>query len=201
MSDWDIIRIKDDVAAGRWTIVYNVPTEYAPDGIFSFSMPKDAFNSVAVAFEYDIENSGHVDDMFDHLMTYPMLAAPLVGEPASDGFGALMRSGDPAGSPYVDARNAVTSSADLYSRHPADLRSSIKAGISGMKAGVARLRPAPQVELHEAGRLIEVADLSDNPKYIVMQDMAARLRPENIVQGRKIFQRRRTTKMGDIRGA
>ncbi|MFI7449533.1 hypothetical protein ACIBQX_18700 [Nonomuraea sp. NPDC049714] len=198
MSDWSIIRIKDDAAAKgseRWTIVYSVPVEYAPDGVFSFSIPKNSLNSVAAAFEYDIEDHDQADAMFDHLMTYPMLTAPVIGEPDAGGFGALMRSGSATARPLAGAKAAVDGT-NLYARDPAELRESIMAGIGEMKAGLARLQPAEKVELHEAGRFVAMADTSENPKYLVMQDMMSRLLPGNIEKGREFHRSKRAALTG-----
>jgi hypothetical protein len=197
-SDWEIIRIKDDPASQgneRWTIVYSVPVEYAPDGVFSFSIPKNILNSIAAAFEYDIADADDLDAAFDHLMTYPMLTAPLLREPEPDGFGALLRSDAVALRPVASARTAVNGS-DLYARHPAQLRETVRAGIGEMKAGLARLGPAGRVELHESGMFVAMADTVENPKYLVMQDMVSRLLPGNVEKGREFHRSKRAALMG-----
>jgi hypothetical protein len=193
MSDWEIIRIKDDVAASdteRWTIVYQVPVEYAPDGVFSLSIPKATLNVHAAAYEYDIDNPAQVDALFDHVMTRPMLTASVIGEPAASGMASLMRSKSSMADVLRKTRDGFRGR-EVYLRDPAELRADIKAGIDAMKGGVARLKPAAQVELHRGGELVGMADMSENPKYIVMRDMVSRLQPENIAAGREFFRQQR----------
>lgn len=193
MADWEIIRIKDDPAATdvpRWTIVYRVPLEYAPDGVLSHSTPKARLNTFAVAYEYDIEDSEQVSDMFDHMLTVPMLTAPTIGQPVKGSFAARMTADDPVGTVLAKSRTACRGQAP-YLRDPAELRTEVKAGIEEMKRGLARLKPAAQVELHASGKFVEMADMSENPKYIVMRDMVSRLRPDLIAVGRKDFRQQR----------
>lgn len=193
MSDWEIIRIKDDPAASdteRWTIVYQVPVEYAPDGVFSLSIPKATLNVHAAAYEYDIDDPDQVDALFDHVMTRPMLTASVLGEPAPSGLASLMRSKNSTADVLRRTRDGFRGR-EVYLRDPAELRADIKAGIDAMKGGVARLKPAAQVELHRSGELVGMADMSENPKYIVMRDMVARLQPKDIAAGRDFFRQQR----------
>lgn len=203
MADWDIIRIKDDSPAPtseRWTIVYSVPTHYSPDGVFSLSMPKNVLNSVAVAFEYDFENDDDVNDMFDHLITRPMFTFPLPADPPPGDFTALMHFDNGHEAQFLNGARRAVDGTDMYTRDPAELRENVKVGIDLLKGGLGRIKPAGQVELHEAGRMVGLADMSENPKYLVMRDMVSRLRPDNIVEGLRIFRDRRRTRMARAKG-
>lgn len=48
-------------------MVFEVPQEYAPDGIYSVSIPKGLINDWAAVFEYDMARQDHVDDLLDYL--------------------------------------------------------------------------------------------------------------------------------------
>jgi hypothetical protein len=198
MADWDIIRIKDDPAAidtPRWTIVYRVPVEYSPDGIFSHSTPKTVLNTYAAAYEYDVEDEEQLGLLFDHVLTRPMLTAGRVAEPASDSLAKVLERGDAAAHAVAKAAAACRGDQVRW-RDPVELRAEVAAGIAELKRGLARLKPAAQVELHKAGRLVGMADMAENPKYIVMRDMVSRLQPDNIRGGRDYFRRKRAENGG-----
>ncbi|MEV0236864.1 hypothetical protein [Nonomuraea sp. NPDC050786] len=199
MPDWEIIRIKDDPAAvdtPRWTIVYSVPTEYSPDGVFSHSTPKSILNTYAAAFEYDVEDETQVGLLFDHVMTRPMLTAQRFGPPAPDSLAKALERRDAVADALSKAAEACKGR-QVYLRDPAELRADVAAGIAHMKRGLARLKPAAQVELHEAGRFVGMADLAENPKYILMRDMVSRLRPDLIEVGRRVFREQRALRMAE----
>ena len=201
MTDWEIIRIKDDPVARdveRWSIVYSVPAEYSLDGGFTHSLPKNLLNTYAAAYEYDVDDEQQVSDMFDHVLTMPMLTAPMIGRPPQGSLVTRMAAADDVGKTLAQARTSLDGR-QTYLRDPEELRAEIKAGIGHMKAGAARLKPAAQVELHASGEFVGMADMSENPKYIVMRDMVSRLRPDLIEVGRKVFREQRVLRSAEQR--
>lgn len=185
MSEWEIIRIEEDPGPtpdqDRWLIVYRVPPEYSPDGTFSYSFPKSSMNKFAALYKYDITDSGQVDELFDYIMSRPMLKARPrdVGLPA--GHPATMTA---EVATRVDSLSDAVNAARLAA-HPvhaltapaARLRADIKAGIAAMKRGEAPLVAHGAVALNIAG-MPAVADGAENPKYILKRDLTARLDPD-----------------------
>jgi hypothetical protein len=212
MSEWEIIRIEEDLgptpAEDRWLISYRVPLEYSPDGTFSYSLPKDSMNKFAAMYEYDVADEGQVNELFDFIMSRPMLKARPLG------------AGLPAGHPQLvtaEAASRVDSLSDTVngarlaahpahalSTPPADLRAAIKAGVAAMKNGEAPLVVKGAVELAVTGMPV-TADSNENPKYVIKRDMLARLDPAAVAKGMAYHQQERSVAMSrmskDGRGA
>lgn len=184
MPDWKIIRIVEDVQArdaDRWLIVYAVAPEYAPDGVFSFSVPKGILNTCAAVYEYDLDNPDEVDDLFDHVMSTPMLSlVPTASGPPR-------RSVAPGG---ADRHGA-------FGGHPGDLRAAIKARVADFKAGAGRLTAAEVVELDIPG-MPSAADPGENPKYILKRDMLSRLDKDRVRRDMQVHRRERELVMEEI---
>lgn len=70
MSGWEVVSVLEDLDSEdghRWLIVYRVPVEYAPDGVYSVSLPKDIFNGWAAIYGYDVDDPQDVEALFDHV--------------------------------------------------------------------------------------------------------------------------------------
>ena len=183
--DWDIIRIVEDLGspdAERWMIVYQVPTDISDDGILSVSIPKTLFNSYAAAYEYDIDDPAQLDELFDLVMTTPMLSHVK----AADAGRSAALAGDIAATEDTLTRCRSAMHGGMWQRSPEELRADVKAGIGMLKSGVARLKPAARVELQGRG-LPEVAPAEENPKYIVMRDMVAHIDPDLVAKRRAAY--------------
>lgn len=153
MGDWEIARIVEDLGspdADRWLIVYNVSTDIAPDGVFSMSVPKAVLNTYAALFEYDVTDPEQVDDLFDHVMSVPMMQDVLHRE------GRLAEKVNP------------------FKVAPHAGKASVKGLVSELKAGKAQLKAGVSVRLEISG-MPEDADPSENPKYMLKRDMVGRL--------------------------
>ncbi len=68
--NWELTGLADDDEAHdgeRWVIEYQVPSDVAPDGVYSVSMPKDYVNDVAAVYGYDVDDPGHREDLMRHV--------------------------------------------------------------------------------------------------------------------------------------
>jgi len=76
VETWTLVDVHADIQldGDRWLLVYNVPTEYAPDGTYSVSYPADMVNHWAVTYGYDLDDPAGVDELFDHLLLAPYMA-------------------------------------------------------------------------------------------------------------------------------
>lgn len=77
MEEWTIVDLHDEIAEqpdnDRWLLIYQVPVEYAHNGTFSVSMPKNMLTDFAATYGYDLDSPADVDDMWDHLIHLPYL--------------------------------------------------------------------------------------------------------------------------------
>jgi hypothetical protein len=73
VKDWKLVEIFDDVGGGeeRWLLVFEVPTEFAPDGRWCSSFPKTIVNDVAGVYHMDIDSDEHLEEMIDHVLFHP----------------------------------------------------------------------------------------------------------------------------------
>lgn len=102
MEEWLITEIREDFdgAEDRWLIVFQVPTKYAPDGVFSYSFPKSAFSYRAAEFGYNVDDPDDREALFQHVIHGGYLGAT----------GQLTASGDlnPVRKQRLVAKQAVT---------------------------------------------------------------------------------------------
>jgi hypothetical protein len=178
MSDWEIIRIVEDVGAAdgdRWLIVYRVAAEFSPNGEYSFSLPKGLLNTYAAAYEYDLDDSAEVDALFDHVMSVPMLK---------------MEDSSPGLARHSSGVQYGASANEVFRAHPGDLKRGVQSRIAEMKRGAAQLKVAPTVRLDIPG-MPAAADPAENPKYILKRDMVARLDRAKVAEGVQAYRRER----------
>jgi hypothetical protein len=68
---WTLKGMHEDLHAeeadDRWLLTYEVPAEFAHDGTYSVSFPKDMVNHMAVTYGYDVDDPVDIEDLFDHL--------------------------------------------------------------------------------------------------------------------------------------
>lgn len=198
MSEWEIVRIEEDPgptpAEDRWLVSYRVPLEYSPDGTFSYSFPKSSMNKFAALYEYDIDDPTHVDELFDYIMSRPMLVArPLdAGVPA--GHPALLTAEVvtrvESASAAVNVARLAAHPTHALNTPPEQLRAAIKAGIQAMKDGEVPLVAGGKVQLGIRG-MPQQSDGAENPKYILKRDLVARLDRDHVAAQRGHFQRER----------
>lgn len=196
--DWEIARIVEDLGARdaeRWLIVCTVPDVVAPDGIYSTSMPKTMLNAYAAAYEYNIEDPEHMDQLFDLVLNIPMLSYAKSVPVTAD---ALLQDGAEASADALERGRAATSES-VWLRRPEVLRADVKAGIDVMKAGHARLDPAPVVDLSIRGLPAVVRQDEENPKYIVKRDMVSRIDPKVVARNLEIYRGVRARRMAQLR--
>lgn len=198
-TEWEIIRIDEDLGGmpghDRWLITYRVPADYSPDGTFSYSFPKDSMNKFAALYEYDVDDPDQVDDLFDMIMSRPMLKArPLNAGVAA---GHPQRT-TPRDATRIDSLSEAVNTARLaaHPRHalrnpPGPLREALKTGIQSMKDGEAPLIVRGKIPLRIDGMPAE-SDGVENPKYIIKRDLVSRLDPELLGAHREYFQRERS---------
>lgn len=89
VSDWKILDVVEDLGAGdgpRLLITYSVPTKHAPDGVYSYSFPKDSFNVYAAVYGYDVNDEQDRQDLFDHVIHQAYLNTVLAEQDADDEF-------------------------------------------------------------------------------------------------------------------
>ena len=174
MGDWKITRIVEDLGspdADRWLVVYQVSTDVAPDGVFSMSLPKAVLNTYAALFEYDVTDPEQLDDLFDHVMSIPMMQDTLWRE------GRMAEQVKP------------------FDVAPHAGRARLKGLIGELKAGKAQLKAAPAVALEIRG-MPDEADPAENPKYILKRDMLARIEPDAVAKMREMCRAERQTRLG-----
>jgi hypothetical protein len=197
MNEWEIVRIEDDPGASaaddRWLVVYSVPLEYSP-GTFSYSFPKSIMNTYAALYEYDVDDPGQVDDLFDFIMSRPMLKARPLDAGMPSGHPSLLTAEAATRidslSPSVNAARLAAHPKHALSASPAQLRATIKDGIAAMKRGEAPLVAGREVALRISG-MPDVAGGSENPKYILKRDMVARLNKDRVAAGRNHYRQQR----------
>lgn len=177
MSDWEITSIQEDLGspdAERWMVVFNVPVEYSWNGVYSYSIPKDVFNTYAAVYDYDITDPQQIEDLFDHIMSIPMLNNVI---PTTSEAGAQSLAGKSADVP-------VSAAMLNPFEHPVDeLKATLKAQVAILKGGAAQLKSAAKVTLNIEG-MDEEAPAGENPKYILKRDMLARLDPNRVAAHR-----------------
>lgn len=174
MGDWEITRIVEDLGSpdgDRWLVVYQVSTDVAPDGVFSMSMPKAVLNTYAALFEYDVTDPEHLDDLFDHVMSIPMMQDTLHQE------GRMAEHVKP------------------FDVAPHAGRARLKGLIGELKAGKAQLKAAPGVALEIRG-MPNQADPSENPKYILKRDMLARIDAGGVAKLQEMYRTERQARLG-----
>jgi hypothetical protein len=207
MTEWEIVRIDEDPGGtpdhDRWLVTYRVPAEYSPDGTFSYSFPKDSMNKFAALYEYDVNDAAQVDELFDYIMSRPMLKARPVGARAATGHPQRVA---PEAATHVQSLSDAVNTARLaaHPTHalrtpPSQLRAALKAGIQAMKDGEAPLVARDKVHLRIAG-MPEQSDGVENPKYIIKRDLVARLDPELMDRHREYFRRERRNAEAARRG-
>ncbi|GIH26079.1 hypothetical protein Aph01nite_43890 [Acrocarpospora phusangensis] len=84
---WKMLRVDEDLESEktpRWLMVFEVPQEYAPDGVYSVSIPKGLVNDWAAVFEYDMARQDHVDDLLDYLVYFAYINEALRREGRAD---------------------------------------------------------------------------------------------------------------------
>jgi hypothetical protein len=87
VSGWEVVNVHEDLDADdghRWLIVYSVPVEYAPDGVYSVSLPKDIFNNWAAVYGYDVDDPQDVDALFNHVTYHAYINEVLRKEGRAD---------------------------------------------------------------------------------------------------------------------
>lgn len=77
MEDWVVTEILEDHDGvdERWVVIFNVPKNYAADGVFSYSFPKKTFAYRAAEFGYDIDDPDDREALFQHVLHEGYLAA------------------------------------------------------------------------------------------------------------------------------
>lgn len=96
--DWVLTDVADDSQDDRWLLVYQVPSEYAPDGTYSVSMPKDMLTDFAAAYGFDPADPDDAEAAFEYLIHLPAMQE--VARRAADPFAAQGMERQVAMNPY-----------------------------------------------------------------------------------------------------
>lgn len=87
MSDWEVVSVREDLDSPdghRWLITYRVPVEYAPDGEYSYSFPKNIANNYAAVFGFDVDDEADREQLFDYVVYMAYINAVLFREGRGD---------------------------------------------------------------------------------------------------------------------
>lgn len=70
VEEWVIRSVVEDAdgTEPRWLVLFDVPTEYAPDGVYSVSMPKDIVQNYAALYGYDVDDPADMDELHDYIL-------------------------------------------------------------------------------------------------------------------------------------
>lgn len=162
MTEWTLVDVvddpADDPAEDRWLLVYQVPSEYAPDGIYSVSVPKELLGGFAAAYGFD--PVAEAEAAFDYLVHLPFMqeVARRQAEPFTEKGAAAQVSFNPYEMPASASRLRAAEHLDAFKKTHRIVANAPASQASGLVAsGTARVAAKAQMTMLEAVR----ADMID----------------------------------------
>jgi len=175
--EWTLVDVHDDPhddpAEDRWLLVYRVPApDYAPDGIYTVSVPKAALNNVAPVYGFDVGDPADAEAAFDYLMHLPAMQE--VARRQAEPFTAEGMARQVSMNPYEMPAEAARRLAD---EHLAAFKRVHRIVSDAPAARASGIRPGATVTAHALAAPASVSMLD-----AVRADMIARIDADRVRQ-------------------